>query len=149
MRRRGDNGVVTAIERLTTPDGWRAYYPVLRDFWPVEDVGEHVDALRRMVNQGYAAFGLRTDEPTAFAGGYSLYTPWFGQCLWLVDLVTRPGRRGEGHGSTLYEHVESRARDSGCEAVVLASGADRDGAHEFYEQRGFERTEYWFEKELD
>lgn len=139
---------MVTVERLTDPAAWRAYYPVVADFWPVADAAEHVDALRRMTEQGYAAFGLRTEEPTAFAGGHSLYTPWYGECFWFVDLVTRPGSRGEGHGSDLYEHVESWAREAGCETIVLASGMNRERTHEFYEQRGFERTEYWFEKDL-
>ncbi|WP_226012116.1 GNAT family N-acetyltransferase [Halomicrobium salinisoli] len=140
---------MATTEELTATAEWRAYYPVVADFWPVDGVADHVEALAELTERNYVAFGRRADEPVAFAGGYTLYSPWYGDFFWLVDLVTRPDRRGEGHGSRLYEHVESWAREEGCEAIVLASGTDRDRAHEFYEQRGFERTEHWFERELD
>ncbi|WP_248907021.1 GNAT family N-acetyltransferase [Halocatena marina] len=139
---------MVSIEQLTSEQEWRAFYPVVDGFWPVDTVNQHVECLRTMTAQGYRAFGLTTEQPVAFAGVYVLTSPWYGTFTWLVDLVTHQDHRGEGCGTRLYEAVETWSREQGCETIVLASGVERTRAHQFYEHHGFEATEYWFEKSL-
>ena len=67
---------------------------------------EFLEYVEKMVEEGYTAFGLRTDRPTAFAGGYTLHCPWYEDVLWLVDLVVRPESRGQGLGSARYAELE-------------------------------------------
>lgn len=139
---------MSSVEQLMTESAWREFYPVVEDFWPVERENEYVDYLRDMTGRGYRPFGLYADVPVSFAGVFVLPSAWYGNFVWLLDLVTRPDWRGRGHGSDLYEAVEEWARERDCDTIVLASGNDRERAHEFYERRGFEQTEYWFEKSL-
>lgn len=139
---------MVAVKRLTTRAEWRDFYPVVRDFWPVGSEAEYLATLATMTEDGYRPFGLSEDCPLAFAGVYRLHASWYGRFVWLLDFVTRPDRRGEGIGSMLLEEIEDWAKQQGCETVVLGSGKGRTGAHEFYEDRGYEMTEYWFEKSL-
>lgn len=139
---------MASVKRLTNEQEWRKFYPVVEDFWPAEDANEYVAYLRRMTDQGYEPFGMYTDEAVSFAGLYMLHCPWYDEFAWLLDLVTRPDRRGEGHGSVLYNEVKNWALEQGCETIVLASGADRERTHEFYERHNYEMTEYWFERPL-
>lgn len=139
---------MVSIDQLTGEQEWRTFYPVVDGFWPVDGGDEHVEYLRTMINQGYHAFELTAEQPVAFAGLYVLPSPWYGTFAWLVDLVTRPNWRGKGYGTRLYEAVEEWTCEQGCETTVLASGLERTRTHQFYEQHGFEATEYWFEKSL-
>jgi GNAT superfamily N-acetyltransferase len=67
---------------------------------------------------------------------------------WLYDFVVDEGRRGEGIGTMLLEHVESWAREHDCESVALASPLDNRAVHEYYESQDFEKWGYVIETDL-
>lgn len=68
--------------------------------------------------------------------------------VWLHDLVVDEPRRGEGHGTRLLEFVEGWAAERGCDLVALPSRTERDRAHRFYEERGYDRWGYVYERRL-
>jgi len=67
---------------------------------------------------------------------------------WLYSFVVVEGRRGEGFGTALLEHVESWAREHDCESLALASPLSKGEIHEYYGDRGFEKWGYVIETEL-
>lgn len=60
-----------------------------------------------------------------------------------------PEFQRQGIGRMLMERVESLAKERGANAIGLASGIRRTGAHEFYERLGYSKTSYWFRKRID
>jgi len=60
-----------------------------------------------------------------------------------------PEFQRHGIGRMLMERVEKLAKERGADAIGLASGIRRTGAHEFYERIGYNKTSYWFRKRID
>lgn len=69
----------------------------------------------------------------------------------LMGLVVDEGHRSAGIGSALLRATEARARQWGCESIVLRSRATRKRAHRFYLREGYLllKTSHVFEKRLD
>jgi GNAT superfamily N-acetyltransferase len=83
------------------------------------------------------------------AAGAGVRTNFYnGRHLLVYDLVTRAGRRSEGHGERLMAFLEDWALDRDCECVTLESGRWREDAHRFYEDKlDMEKFCYTFKKE--
>jgi len=64
--------------------------------------------------------------------------------LYVDDLVTTQGYRGQGVGKLLLDDLVNRAREAGCVVLDLDSGLQRADAHRFYLREGFERTSVHF-----
>lgn len=61
------------------------------------------------------------------------------------------GHRRRGVGETLLARAEAWARQQGCTTVWVRSGSEREGAHRFYERRGYDyvKPQQVFSKRLD
>ncbi len=68
--------------------------------------------------------------------------------LYVEDLVTDQARRSTGVGRALIAHLETLAREHGCDVYALDSGTQRHRAHHFYFREGFAITSYSFRKVL-
>ena len=55
----------------------------------------------------------------------------------ILSLAVDEAFRGQGLGRLLLAEVERWAKACGCEAVRLVSGANRTGAHAFYQRCGY------------
>ena len=64
-------------------------------------------------------------------------------------LGVRPEYRGQGIGRLLLERAEELARERGALYLGLATGIRRQEAHAFYEHLGWQKTSYWFRKNLE
>ena len=53
-----------------------------------------------------------------------------------------------GTGKMLMERVEKLAYGHNASAIGLASGFQRTGAHEFYEHLGYNKTSFYFRKNI-
>jgi len=58
----------------------------------------------------------------------------------LTTIVVAAPHHGCGVGTALLTHAETWARGKGAVRMSLTSGVHRDGAHGFYERRGYART---------
>jgi len=56
--------------------------------------------------------------------------------FYLQAVAVDDDQRGHGIGTTLIDHMEVRAAESGCSRLVLDVSADNDGARRLYERRG-------------
>ena len=52
-------------------------------------------------------------------------------------LFSDPTHRGQGIGDALMEHIESKARAQGCDAINLKTGAKLEAAVRLYKRRGY------------
>ncbi len=59
-----------------------------------------------------------------------------------------PEYRHQGIGLLLMNRVEKLSRECGAPYIGLASGIKRTEAHDFYEHMGYQKTSYWFRKNL-
>ncbi|MBA2132748.1 GNAT family N-acetyltransferase [Capillibacterium thermochitinicola] len=68
----------------------------------------------------------------------------------IAGLVIDQSYRRMGIGRKLLDAVEEWAKNQGCDQVTLASNITREGAHQFYQAVGYQRTktQYIFRKEL-
>ncbi len=67
---------------------------------------------------------------------------------WILALCVAPDHRGKGVGSALIAAAESHYVNAGVIDIRLHSGLQREGAHEFYEKMGFDKSGYRFKKRL-
>jgi GNAT superfamily N-acetyltransferase len=67
---------------------------------------------------------------------------------WILALCVAEDRRGRGIGRALLNAADEHYRAQGVVDVRLHSGFQRDGAHEFYEKMGFDKSGYRFKKRL-
>ena len=71
-----------------------------------------------------------------------------GGYLKMNGLGVLPEYRNLGIGRMLLEEVEKLAIEKGSPYIGLASGIRRTDAHGFYEHLGYQKTSYWFRKDL-
>lgn len=64
-------------------------------------------------------------------------------------LAVLPAYQRRGIDRRLMERVERLAEERGATAIGLASGFQRTGAHAFYERLGYQKTSYWFRKNME
>jgi GNAT superfamily N-acetyltransferase len=93
--------------------------------------GSFFIAERGACTEGYACVlgAVPCAEPNLKPMCYSL----------LSDLYVRPGKRREGVGRRLVEHVEHYARSLGSSRLVLKVFGENQGALRFYERLGYRR----------
>jgi len=141
----------TEIRELTTEAEWRGAFPVLRELRGDLTEEAYLEYLREMREAGYRLFGLFEGEEVLAVAGAAVRTNFYnGRHLFVYDLVTRPDRRSEGHGSRLMAFLDEWAHERDCESLTLESGLWREDAHRFYEDRlDMERYCYTFKKTFE
>ena len=115
----------------------------------VEHVTETYKAMRH--DDGYVTYVAEADEKIVglvtavkvlaigHPGGY----------VKMNGIGVLPEYRHQGIGKALMEHVERFAVKQGAPYVGLASGINRVEAHAFYGNSGYQKTSYWFRKNLE
>ncbi len=100
-------------------------------------------------DHGYRITAVFADDVCVAVAGWRIGTNMaIGRNLYVEDLVTSAARRSGGHGAALLTHLESVARDAGCDALHLDSGVQRHDAHRFYFREGMHISSHHFLKEL-
>jgi len=138
------------VRELTTESEWRRAFPVVSQLRQDLTEKQYLESLREMRTEGYRLFALFDSDELVAVAGVCVRTNFYnGRHLFVYDLVTREGRRSEGHGSHLMQFLEDWARERDCESMTLESGLWREDAHRFYEEKlGMETFCYTFKKEL-
>ncbi|MGZ0747880.1 GNAT family N-acetyltransferase [Haloparvum sp. AD34] len=134
------------IRELTTAAERREAVPILRQLWSDSDPEDVMEWTAQDDADRFAA--VDDGEPVGVAGVLVTDLLHHERHAWLYDLVVDEPWRGEGVGSALVEFVEDWAAERDCAHVALASPAAKDGVHQFYERRGYEKWGYVVEKSL-
>jgi len=113
---------------------------------PAEALVARADGQRAEGYRVVASFEDGEDDAAAAAGFRLAGNLAWGRFVYVDDLVTRPDRRGRGHGAALMAWLEAEARRLGCDAVHLDSGveANRLDAHRLYLNTGMRITSFHF-----
>jgi GNAT superfamily N-acetyltransferase len=61
------------------------------------------------------------------------------------DVVVDEAERGTGIGRAMMHFAMERATAAGCYKLMLSSNREREAAHRFYEELGFEKHGYSFQ----
>ena len=95
-----------------------------------------------------ASFDEGEEDAAAVAGFRVAENLAWGRHLYVDDLVTRPERRGRGHGGALMRWLGDEARRTACDELHLDSGvgADRQDAHRLYFNSGLRIASYHFQR---
>jgi ribosomal protein S18 acetylase RimI-like enzyme len=84
-------------------------------------------------SQGYRLLAFWDEgRPVALAGYRQLDNLIYGRFLYVDDLVTDAGERGQRHGERLIEAIREIGRREQCEQLVLDTGLSNAFAQRFY-----------------
>jgi len=74
-----------------------------------------------------------------------------GEYMRLLTFVINSNYREKGYGTLLLKESQILATQLGCKAITLNSGnrEERDNAHSFYKNNGFEKQSSGFSKSLE
>lgn len=134
------------IEEVATPAAVAAAYPVMCQLFEDLDRDEF-DAF--FDDDRYRLFALWEDGDVVGLAGLSVRPVMHHERhVWLHDLVVDEARRGQGYGSRLLSFVESWAAEAGCDLVALATSPGREAAQGLYDDRGYDRWGYVYERRL-
>lgn len=134
------------IRELRAESERREAVPVLQQLW---SDAEPAEILAWTGNDDYHLFGGFVDgELVGVAGVLVTDMLHHVRHAWLYDLVVDKARRAEGHGTALVKFVEEWATEKGCEHVALVSPLAKEGTHQYYEDRDYEKWGYVLEKQL-
>jgi len=134
------------IGELTTEQERRPAVPILQQLW--SDRAE-TEILDWTATDDYTLFGGFVDgDLVAVAGVLLTNHPHHERQAWLYDLVVDEPHREQGYGNELLRYVENWALEEECAAVALASPLAKEGVHEYYENRDYEKWGYVLEREL-
>ncbi|MCR5786069.1 MAG: GNAT family N-acetyltransferase [Eubacterium sp.] len=85
-------------------------------------------------------------EIVGFCHGDFFPTLWMcGKTCYLSGIITRDDQRRKGVGTFMMDYVKTLAAEKQSKAIILDSGLPRTGAHEFYQNYGFEKSCFGFE----
>jgi GNAT superfamily N-acetyltransferase len=124
-------------------------YPVVKQLRTHLSLEEYVACVKAMLPNGYRAVCLfEGDTVAAYAGFSRQLNLYYGDHVWVYDLVTDKEKRGMGYGKALLGYIEQWVKDNSLNCIALSSGLQRKEAHRFYENgMGYCKTSYVFKKE--
>ena len=97
-------------------------------------------------NGGRMAVVAEGEEVVALAVWRLIENTYEGRRLYVDDLVTDETRRSRGFGKVLFDWLQARAEQLGCDVIALDSGVQRAGAHKFYFREGMHVPSFCFRK---
>ena len=138
------------IRELKTAEEWKVAFPVMKQLRTHLDLEEFVALVTGMKPQGYRMFALFDNGKVAAVTGVAQQLNlYYGNHMYVYDLVTDEAGRSKGYGEALLSYIHELGSELGCGLVALTSGLQRVNAHRFYEEKiGYERKSYAFVKEL-
>lgn len=141
-----DNLVIKELDDV----GLEQAYPVIQQLRTHLNFEEYVAVVKEMRQRGYQIFCLFEGEKVVtYAGFVQAINMYYGNHLWVYDLVTDEKARGKGYGQLLLSHLEAYGKDKGLERIALSSRFHMKPAHQFYEEScDYEKIGYVFLKDL-
>lgn len=134
----------------TTDIDIRRCFPVMVNLRPHLLEIEFVRRIRLQESYGYRLAYVEHDGIVCAVAGFRVSENLAsGRFMYVDDLVTREGDRGQGYGKALIEWLVELARAEQCDQFQLDSGVHRFAAHRFYMNRGLSIKSYHFSMGLD
>jgi ribosomal protein S18 acetylase RimI-like enzyme len=113
------------------------------------DAAEWVERASSMARAGYRVLVARDPGSVAAVAGYRISENLIhGRFLYVDDLVTAEGRRGEGLGASLLRELSRIGTEEKCQRLVLDTAAANENARRFYKREGLQDIVVGFVKPL-
>ncbi|HNN46793.1 MAG TPA: GNAT family N-acetyltransferase [Azospira sp.] len=100
-------------------------------------------------NGGRMAAVTEGEDVRAVALWRLIENTYEGRRLYVDDLVTDAAQRSRGFGKMLFDWLQAKALQLGCDVIALDSGVQRAGAHKFYFREGMHVPSFCFRKVID
>ncbi|MCW2762748.1 MAG: family N-acetyltransferase [Marmoricola sp.] len=138
--------VVVRPVRPADREAWAALFAAYREFYELEDEPEVVDRVWDWIqdpeHETNALVAVVDGEVVGFAHHRHYARPSEGSCgLFLDDLYTLAGARGQGIGRSLINALVELARERGCAKVRWVTAPDNTTAQRLYDDVA-ERTDW-------
>ena len=110
---------------------------------------EFEDLIYDMRDIEYKMIGIMDGEKLITYAGVNVQTNLYHKRhLYVFDLVTDEKYRGQKYGKMMLDYLVDYAKMGMCENIVLSSGFQKENAHKFYENNGFEKKSFIFLKSV-
>jgi len=124
-------------------------YEVLSQLRTELSYKEFEDLIYDMRHIEYKMIGIMEGEELITYAGVAIATNFYHKRhLYVYDLVTDKKHRAKSYGKMMLEYLRDYAKMGMCENIVLSSGFEREAAHSFYENEGYEKKSYVFVKSI-
>ncbi|MCL2593639.1 MAG: GNAT family N-acetyltransferase [Defluviitaleaceae bacterium] len=123
-------------------------FKVLNQLRPNLCFEEYIEIVKNMDRYQVVCL-FENEEVVSYAGFSKQANLYYGNHIWVYDLVTDEAKRGQGLGRILLSYLEECARENSLNCVALSSGLARVDAHKFYEKAmNYDKVSYVFKKNL-
>lgn len=142
--------LIITIKELKEELQWKDAFPVIKQLRVNLSEDKYLQLVKSMNKEGYKMFALfEGNKIAAIAGIIQLTNLYYGNHIWIYDLITDENKRSKGYGEKLLSYIQEWGGGIGCEIVALSSALSRVDAHRFYESKmNFAKTSYVFKKKL-
>lgn len=126
------------LSHIESDEHYLACFEVMRELRPhLPDAAAFMAQARRQGAQGYRLLAAWQDNEVKGLAGYRLQENLiYGRFLYVDDLVTAEGARGQGVGAQLIAALREAAQREGCAQFVLDTGLGNALAQRFYYRQG-------------
>lgn len=141
------------IIRNVLPGDFDQVFELLKQLWSYKEL-DYV-GMKKMFDHNFQSpehFYIVALDGSRIVGFCSLtvkHNLWMQDFLGNVDeMIVDENYRVKGIGKKLMERITQIAIENKCKRIELESSFNREQAHEFYEELGFEKRAFQFSKEL-
>jgi ribosomal protein S18 acetylase RimI-like enzyme len=140
-----------ALRHAETDEEIAACFPVMVQLRPhLADAAELVARVGRQHAAGYCILAAWRDGVPVGLAGYRVEDNLIhGRFVYVDDLVTADGDRGQGIGARLLDAVAAEGSRLGCGRLVLDTALDNVLAHRFYYRQGLLARALRFSRDID
>jgi GNAT superfamily N-acetyltransferase len=136
--------------KLIEPSGLSSIIPLVRQLNPSLTEAVLLARLEDMVRQSYHCVGLFLDGQLIAISGFWIITKFYvGRHIEPDNVFVMPEYRRQGYGQALVDWVYAYGREQGCIASELNCYLGNADGNGFWEQQGFTKIGYHYQKCLD
>jgi GNAT superfamily N-acetyltransferase len=136
--------------KLIQSDNLISIIPLIQQLNPSLSETTLKTRLEEMVAQGYQCAGLYLDDRLIGICGFWMMTKFYvGKHIEPDNVFILPKYRRLGFGKQLLEWVQEYGKSQGCIASELNCYVSNETGNTFWEQEGFEKIGYHYQKPLE
>ncbi|WP_281636841.1 GNAT family N-acetyltransferase [Flavobacterium marginilacus] len=106
--------------------------------------------LQEMVPHNYKQVAVFDGEIcVGLSGFWTAVKLWTGKYIEIDNFIVHSDYRSKGIGKMMTDYIDAKAKDEGCNAIVLDAFTGNFTAHRFYYNQGFEPRGFHFVKMLN
>jgi len=132
-------------------------YPDILSLWnneignrdvTAENIASHYDRIEN--DERYKTFvAVINGEVVGFVSSVqSLAVGLDAGFIHIVGIAVKHEKQNKGIGTKLLQHMEHYAKEKGTHSIILNSGVKRTKAHIFYQNNGYDKDSWCFDKRV-